>query len=73
MAKKQQRYRAADLVSALPAVTGNNVSLILTGGEVYQVKIKSFQKDHLIVVDGLQRLHKFSLEQIEEVIVEKHG
>ncbi len=73
MAKKQRRYRAADLKAVLPGLKDEDISLILEGRQVYQVKVKSFEKDLLVVTDGLHREHRFPLTIIDEVIVEKHA
>lgn len=54
----------------LPELAGKAVSLIMKEQQVYQVKILAVEDETLLATDGLQRLHRFPLRLIEEVIVE---
>lgn len=70
MAKKQRRYRMSAPEQQLPELAGKTVSLIMKGQQVYQVKILAVEGGILLAADGMQRVHRFPLGLIEEVIVE---
>lgn len=60
----------SDPEQQLPELAGKTVSLIMKEQQVYQVKILAVEDEKLLAVDGLQRIHRFPLGLIEEVIVE---
>lgn len=73
MTKKQKRFSQAELLKVLPELAGENINLILAGGQVYNLKIMALEKQELVALDGLRRIHRFPVQAIAEIIAEKHA
>lgn len=70
MAKRQQRFTAADLPEQAEKLKGKKVSMVMKNQRVWFVEVADIDKQSLKGKDMLGHLHTIKLSDIDEIIQE---
>ncbi|MGF1533494.1 MAG: hypothetical protein ACFCUI_07310 [Bernardetiaceae bacterium] len=71
--KRQQRYTVSDFVKELPAPIGQDVQLVLHGGQNFHGKLQAQTNDQQAVLRVYQRIKSFAWQEVREIITDHHA